>query len=361
MTPSVPFVERWFIRMKKQRLFYLDYIKAIATLIIFLTHYNALYLFHNPVLNNKVLLTAKISNIYIGDFGVSLFFIISGAALMHVYQEKINIKDYVRKRVLAIYPLFWLAFLMAFLSQFFITKGVNRSISLWKLVFTILGLDGYLSFLTPTFYLVGEWFLGFIIIFYIIFPILRLLINKAPFGTLFFFVFIYFITVKFYTGTFPKNLLLPTRIPELIFGMCFIKYALHKKIDWKMAIISSIVLVANYIFIPPWDINFQVTYIGISAFVLLYYSAGFFEKSRLKYIFIELSKYSYAIFLTHHFLIIHLADGFDLNVLSKFEIIILFVLCFIVTIIMSWILTEIHRWILQCIKSYKLRPFLENR
>lgn len=229
MTPSVPFVERWFIRMKKQRLFYLDYIKAIATLIIFLTHYNALYLFHNPVLNNKVLLTAKISNIYIGDFGVSLFFIISGAALMHVYQEKINIKDYVRKRVLAIYPLFWLAFLMAFLSQFFITKGVNRSISLWKLVFTILGLDGYLSFLTPTFYLVGEWFLGFIIIFYIIFPILRLLINKAPFVTLFFFVFIYFITVKFYTGTFPKNLLLPTRIPELIFGMCFIKYALHKK------------------------------------------------------------------------------------------------------------------------------------
>lgn len=47
--------------------------------------------------------------------------------------------------------------------------------------FSILGIDGYIAnWGVQTFFLVGEWFLGYIIIIYIIFPILRKGVNEYP-------------------------------------------------------------------------------------------------------------------------------------------------------------------------------------
>ena len=68
--------------MKKERLFYLDFVRAIAAMAIVITHFNARYLYLNPPAPEKAVFTTFIGNLYIGDWGVSLFFIISGAALM---------------------------------------------------------------------------------------------------------------------------------------------------------------------------------------------------------------------------------------------------------------------------------------
>lgn len=85
--------------MENERLFYLDFIRAFATVSILLTHFNAIYLYINPPMPEKAVITTTVANIYIGNFGVSLFFIISGAALMYVYQEKCNLKDYFKKKI----------------------------------------------------------------------------------------------------------------------------------------------------------------------------------------------------------------------------------------------------------------------
>ena len=47
--------------MKRERLFYLDFIRAIATVAIVLTHYNALF-FYNvyPQAPEKVVITARV-------------------------------------------------------------------------------------------------------------------------------------------------------------------------------------------------------------------------------------------------------------------------------------------------------------
>ena len=66
--------------MSKERLFYLDFVRAFATIVILLTHYNAIYLYAG--MPEKAVISTTVCNIYIGDFGVSLFLIISGAALM---------------------------------------------------------------------------------------------------------------------------------------------------------------------------------------------------------------------------------------------------------------------------------------
>lgn len=61
--------------MKKERLFYLDFIRAIAVVAILLTHFNAVYLIsYPPEAWDKIVVTYKVCNLYIGDFGVALFF-----------------------------------------------------------------------------------------------------------------------------------------------------------------------------------------------------------------------------------------------------------------------------------------------
>lgn len=78
--------------MQKQRLFYLDFVRAFATIIILLTHYNAIYLWAD--IPEKAVITTRVCNLYIGDLGVSLFLIISGAALMYVYEEQLDLKTF---------------------------------------------------------------------------------------------------------------------------------------------------------------------------------------------------------------------------------------------------------------------------
>ena len=64
------------VRSRRPRLFYLDLVRALATLIIVLTHFN------NPYLaGGGYLLTNQPFGIYVGGLGVSLFLIISGSAL----------------------------------------------------------------------------------------------------------------------------------------------------------------------------------------------------------------------------------------------------------------------------------------
>ena len=92
--------------MGKERLFYLDFVRALAAISIVITHYNAIFLYANPQINNCYVIHAFIFNIYIGGFGVSLFLIISGAALMYVYGQACNLKKFYLKRFKTLYPMF---------------------------------------------------------------------------------------------------------------------------------------------------------------------------------------------------------------------------------------------------------------
>ena len=112
--------------MQKERIFYLDFIRALATILIVLTHYNALFMFdvNKPSL---AVITLNVGNIYIGALGVSLFLIISGAAMMYVYgnREKIDWKKFYYKRFIIIYPMFWLTYLLVGSLAFLEQKGIN--------------------------------------------------------------------------------------------------------------------------------------------------------------------------------------------------------------------------------------------
>ena len=105
------------------------------------------------------------------ELGLAWFFLLSGAALCLQWQGRFALRRYLAGRAAATYPAFWLGFAALFLYGE-VLHGNNAGIPRWRVIFSLLGLDGYLTPVTVTFYKIGEWFLGVILILYLVFPLL---------------------------------------------------------------------------------------------------------------------------------------------------------------------------------------------
>lgn len=348
--------------MMKKRLFYLDFIRSIATISIVMTHFNARYLYLSPPMPEKAIITTSVFNIYIGNWGVSLFFIISGAALMYVYENEISLKNFYKKRFLSIYPMFWIAYSFAFLYLFYVDKKVPAStinVPKFNIIFSILGLDGLFVRNMPMFYILGEWFLGVIITMYIIFPVLRNLIINYPYITFFSIVIVYFWMIFFFNFNFVRGTVILTRLPEICFGMYFVKA--RKRISGKIVFGSLLILFLNALLKPKWSIDLQTTYVGILSFLVLVYLSYYLENVLIKHICRVVSKYSYAVFLVHHVVIDRMMTSFDLNSISILYSYILFVVVSSVITFLAWILYNFHSWVIEHIISiYKEIKTSEN-
>ncbi len=347
--------------MKRERLFYLDFIRAIATVLIVITHYNALYLYNVPMQRPEMaIISMRISNIYIGAFGVTLFLIISGAALMHVYgnREKLDLKRFYKKRFLTIFPMFWLAYLAAFFYSFFTYGGLDSTTPRANIIYSILGVDGLLlNYGIPTFYRVGEWFLGFIIIIYVIFPLFLYLINRAPW------VFGMIVVAAYVIGLIfdGRSVSVLVRLPEIAFGMYFIKYI--KNVKWYVALPAFAVLVANTLIAPPISENIQTTYVGICAFLVLVFLSKYLTFHAVKRVCATICKYSYACFLCHHYLIYLIFPKFNLAIIGRGTGFLLFLTCCAAIIICSYLLHHVSEKMVAYITSLfpKKEPALQEK
>lgn len=288
------------IRPHRQRIFYLDFIRALAAILIIITHFNNPYLAGRPIFLNQPF------NIYIGGLGVSLFLIISGAALMYTYgdAEKLDLKKFYYKRFIGIYPMFWIAFIIANAFLFLRNGGhVLSAAPKWSIIFSILGIDGLIANTTfPTFYTLGEWFLGFIVLFYIIFPILRFGVKKYPIITATVLAVVYLCMIVWEPKILglPNDILLPTRLPELAFGMYFICYI--KRVLVPLGVLAVIFLIIQGCH-PVLTGSLAVTFVGICVFLVLVWAAKLCDHQPVRVPVKSISRYSYAIFLVHHVII----------------------------------------------------------
>jgi peptidoglycan/LPS O-acetylase OafA/YrhL len=330
-------------KVKKERLFYLDFIRAIATISIVMTHFNARYLYLSPPMPEKAIVTTTVSNIYIGNWGVSLFFIISGAALMYIYEDKCNWKEFYRKRFLSIYPMFWIAYSFAFLYLFYSDKRIPSSavdVPKINIIFSCLGLDGLLVRNIPMFYILGEWFLGVIIIMYLIFPILRKLIINYSYATVIGVIAVYLWMIFGFNFNFDRGTVILTRLPEICFGMYYIRF--RKRVNGKVAFLSLLILVTNGLLKPNWSQDIQTTYVGIFSFLLLVYFSYYLERVVIKKVCGVISKYSYATFLVHHVVIERMMKTFNLMEISVLYSYILFIVVCVVVAFFAWLLYNVH-------------------
>lgn len=335
--------------MKQQRIFYLDFIRGLSTLLILFYHFSVSLMSSNidvpvPLLNSH-------ANGTFGHMGVSLFFIISGAALMYTYDKHLDLISFYKKRFLSLFPMFWLGYLFCCVWFQVIHRLPFAPLPKWRFIFTLLGMDGYLASVTPTFYQIGEWFLGCIILLYLVFPFLRFLIKKYT-KQLPFIVFPLFIAyVVYYPFT---NMILDrdfiVRTPDLLFGMYFITYI--KKVNRSTGIISLLILII-FLFIPiPMLEIFKIDIIGVSTFLFLVYIAQFFKQRYITYCFRIISKYSYAIFLVHHIVMVQFLNHFANSKVSIFGFIVLFLETGFLISIFSFFLYQLNSLIIKCLPAY---------
>ena len=156
----------------------LDVLRLLAALVIVSYHYGVEMAFLAPQSTAGPGFAALAA---LTGLAVNVFFLLSGASLALGYGPQVPAPDWRRYacgRVLAIYPMYWLGFGALFLYGE-VLHGNNPDVPRWRVVFSLLGLDGYLSQFTVTFYKIGEWFLGVLLLCYLLFPALVWVLRRA--------------------------------------------------------------------------------------------------------------------------------------------------------------------------------------
>ena len=200
--------------------------------------------------------------IYLGDFGSSLFFIVSGASLALTVPAEQNPAQFYKRRARAVYPLFWLAWFVVFSYRFVAHPGSFGGARTVTLVLTLLGLDNFAvaaGWVGTDFACVGEWFLGSILFLYLLFPLLQRGLRKRPWLT-------WALTLAV---CIPVHLLgwdarlVAVHIPEFLFGMTFLTLA------GRTRYILAPLLLAGAVLAQPWDGKITCALAGAGVFILL--------------------------------------------------------------------------------------------
>lgn len=308
---------------EKKRIVSMDLIRIFSCLCVITCHFNAclsglqngVFVYPNSVIPNFYFQ----NRVYLGDIGTSLFFILSGASMMLSYRPG-NLKKYYAKRFLAIYPMFYAAYIAATVADFFIMKGFPGGD--WTLLlFSLLGFDGYfasLGFIGFNFYKLGEWFLGCILLLYLVFPLLYQGIDKKPALTVVLTLGLcicYRIWTHVQSVPFMANFFF-LRIPELLMGMLFIKYDIRNKPKLMFGI-AGIAAVCGWLLrnhIMPLTLCVSICML---LFALLTWLGDKIKGNTVSQILFQLANLTYPVFLVHHWMISRLVRGFDLAGLSR--------------------------------------------
>lgn len=342
----------------KKRFFYLDFVRAFSVLLILLTHFN------NPFFTDGGwIITNHPFHIYVGDLGVSLFLMISGTALTVTYRRPLDFKLFFKKRFLGIYPMFWIAYVVYFVLHILV-YGLNS----WQLPYrsfplTIIAMDGLAAnFGVPTMYLLGEWFLGFIVIFYLVFPLMLWGVQEHPWLTAAVGLGIYAAVVvlwQLHPLPYPPAVLLPFRVPELLFGIYFATY--WKKVSpWGLLPAAGILIISVFCFadVPKM---LAVTLVGISAFTILVFIGKYLEVWGVTQIVNWISKYSYAIFLVHHVIIAEAFSHFPIQNLSQGGKYLAFVVLCLLSSLVGFVLYHVHRQVMSIVRRIRRHIKLDTK
>ena len=306
----------------KQRFHYIDALRACALFLIILYHYEVDIITSGLCNLMDFGIGYETANIHMAKVGVTLFFMVSGFGLMYSSLDSFSLKEFVKKRVLRIYIPFYVVSLLVFLCKAVMTGGAvfENEIPTWHVIFTVLGLDGYLAeYGVATFSLgVGEWFIGCMIGMYLCFPLLRKALKKNANLTIMLATVAYIVIVWVYHGAVPAHYFFPIKLYDFVLGMYFaiklsgerkgenavLNYKRIAKLELIVCVTGGVVLLL--LMLLPVTMPVKPEYVHTVFCTWAFYVAYHLEQiSVARNMFASkpiklLSKYSYEMFLIHH-------------------------------------------------------------
>jgi peptidoglycan/LPS O-acetylase OafA/YrhL len=305
------FIIKDSVKSPKNRLISIDFVRACSTIGIIIFHY-----FDDIKISDFYFLYYT-KNFSWGSMFVTVFFSISGTVLYHNYSKMYSLRAFYFKRWKSIFPAYYLCFFFFYLKNVFYKKKLFYKRNKISLLFTIFGMDGYFGEFTKTYHLVGGWFLGTIIIIYILFPFMLCILKKNFLILPIILIIIFICQINYYEIGRNHNKNLFNCIFRFYFGILSRKFSLDK--NYYVGVISIIIHIILCSFVIP---KFKYIIIinniqGFSLYIILVHIGNYIMKTKLNAIFKEISKLSFFMFLFHHRIIIDMKGLIDSNKLSN--------------------------------------------
>lgn len=334
---------------KHEKLVSVDFVRAICVIGIIMFHISC----HTDEHAAKFLLSTPNGNW--GGIFVNIFFLISGLVLYHNHSGDVELNVFYFKRWKSIFPLFYIVWFYRYIKTAVGYGKMFYSGPPIYLILTLLGMDGYLAHRFPqSYYLVGEWFLGAIVLLYVLYPFLLKAVNIWGYGILCVIIpgCIWIEHTDFFTITTSYNLIYCASV--FCLGMLISKYQLYKA--KKLKIVSVLAFVLMLFFPLPLSHNYTRIIMCVSGFFSLYQFGEYFMKVGLINKIVSLiSKLSFPVYLVHHFIIVELVARF--NPVTATEILCMFFVVTVVSVVYAWLFNSITIFLMKQSVFRKIEKF----
>ena len=333
----------------EKRIQELDVLRVLAMFFVITYHFGCEYAAAGlPFIN----LFCVASNYDFGNIAVTVFVALSGGLLYKRYGDiGRDFKTFYVKRAKAIYPPFWILSLYIPLSMIrhFLADGNPFFMgSPFKLLLTVIGFDGYARlFGVDTYAFCGDWFVGAIVMLYLLYPLLAKCYRKAPIVTLVTLAILY---VSQFLFPIKYDELFSALPITLIFKFCM-GFALIENLDRlrnrRVAIAAGAIFLAITIVTIPGSRHMD--YAGMIAAFALFAVVFYIAPRLLRHKAVpppiqKLAALSYCVFLVQHVGIVWAQAAF-IKIFAKmhwsftqWNVLALFACTLVIIVLVAWIL-----------------------
>lgn len=337
----------------KKKYYFMNILRAMSMAAIVFYHMVFTLYLYGIRQHDSIKMLFSNTNMHIAKVGVSLFFILSGCGLMlSSDRDDFSIKKFYKKRFLKILIPFYIVYICCLI--FHIAAGdltlphpfAERHLKPYSFIFTIFGMDAYMDTfgITSCSLGIGEWFLGCLVMMYVLFPILRFLMRRRPYMTMGVAVLYYALVIARYysfwgSDKVPMFTNFIIKIFDFIIGM-FLARIIGKLPKW--AFIPGLVVNLFFVFCPvelPGNDSYMIVLQSVSAFLAFSGLEPLLEgKDKFNNFISTICAYSYEYFLIHHIIITYMHKVGVNTEFGNLDILLLFIAEIVLTTALTFCL-----------------------
>lgn len=286
---------------KKNRIPAFDFVRAICAVGIIANHYS---IESQNVNLQSVMSTFICGNGSVGYTLVTVFLIISGALLYYNHQSVNSIRKFYLSRARAILPSYYITYLFAAAGAFVFNHSFFTRQPFYTFPLTLIGMDGYFAGIIPTWRLIGEWFVGAVIILYIAYPFILKGINKNEILLSLSAVTLFFLAVDWHMLEQNPFRNIFSLLITFVFGMLISKCGVADKPG--LGIWGILTFCMIYCIPFELDMNISSHLAGFSLFVFLYkVGNNLMNNKYIEKTISKISSVSYEMFLIQRIVIVY--------------------------------------------------------